>query len=190
MDYKKPFKKEVKYNMENIIIFLRLIPAGRWAKVGAYNSLSSRTLRFDIELNRCRCQSYDSLESGEYDTFTMCGSTTKNHSGDQGIEEIVKKYCDRVPKEKLLDFNHLIAIWREYHLNNYTPGTKKQEDALAVWKRDNQYDYTKACDYLNSINLLVDRGYRYGTAWLCKPIPKNELEFIRKVCKEWSDENA
>lgn len=166
-------------------LFLQLLPKGKYARSGYYNLMSSRTLRFDVRLGTKTTRNYETLEEQEQETFSLCGSPTKAHSGDQGVERIVTEYRDRVPKDKLNDFDRLIEMWRKYHLNDLTAGTKKQEDAIEEWRKTNKYDYTKACEYLASIGLLEDRGYKYGTSWLGRPIPTDDINFIHRICNEW-----
>lgn len=76
----------------------------------------------------------------------------------------------------------LIEFWKKYHLNTMRAGTKKQEDALkAVQEELNKkpgYSYDKEKEYLISIGLYIDRDYRYGSGWLYKPYPKEELDQI------------
>ena len=165
------------------------MPKGKWARAGYYSFMSSRTLRFDITIDTAICRDYDTLKEGQYTAFSLCGSSTKKHSGDQGVEHIVSEFRDRVPRDKLGDFDRLIDMWRKYHLNTCTPGTKKQEDAIAMWRQTNKYDYTQACLYLKSIGLLDDRGYRYGSGWLCRPISQDDLDFINRICNEWGTDD-
>ena len=80
-----------------------------------------------------------------YDSFT---TTTK----------CVKELCD---------------FWRKYHLNDLNAGTKSQSELIE--SRNKKYDYVEVCKFLEEQNMLVDRGYRYGTAWLSREFPKDEL---------------
>lgn len=78
-------------------------------------------------------------------------------------------------------FMKIHRLWKLYHLNNMKAGTPKQEAAVEEYLKDHKYDYKEVCDYLESINLLEDNGYKYGTSWLYEPIPENDLEEIRKL---------
>ena len=59
-------------------------------------------------------------------------------------------------------------------------GTVKQEQALndarKVGVRLSSYD--DSCKYLESIGLLEDDGYKYGSAWLYREIPEDDLKEI------------
>jgi len=87
----------------------------------------------------------------------------------QCLDEIQKFF----PKNKR--FNRLVEIWKEYHLNDLQAGTDKQMDALKGFNTD----YDKQCEYLDSINLLYDDGYKYGTSWKYKQIPNDVINEIK-----------
>ena len=80
-------------------------------------------------------------------------------------------------------FMKIHRFWKLFHLNNMKAGTPKQEAAVEEYLKDHKYDYKEVCDYLESINLLEDNGYKYGTSWLYEPIPENDLEEIRELLK-------
>ncbi len=67
----------------------------------------------------------------------------------------------------------LCDFWRKYHLNDLNAGTKSQSELIK--SRNEKYDYKEVCKFLEDQNMLVDRGYRYGTAWLSREFPKDEL---------------
>ena len=168
-----------KYN--ELVLFFPLLEKGRWARAGKYVQYSLRTLRFDVKLWTKVGINYDTLESNEYTAFSMCGSTTKNHCGDQGIDRIVEMYRDRVPQDDIGDFDRLTELWRTYHLNDHTAGTKRQEEAIAEWRKthpDLYPSYDKICAYLDDIGLISDHGYKYGSDWLIKPIPQPDVDFV------------
>jgi hypothetical protein len=101
-------------------------------------------------------------------------------------------------------WNKVYRLWKLHHLNDMNAGTPEQEEAIERWKdQGNRYDYTKACEYLKRIGLYeVDlnnvnsRGcwgwikrklkidvipYKYGHAWLYRPIPKDDLAIINQI---------
>lgn len=78
-------------------------------------------------------------------------------------------------------FMMVYRLWKAYHLNNMKAGTPKQEAAVKEYLKDHAYDYGEVCDYLESIDLLEDDGYRYGTAWMYEPIPEADLKEIREL---------
>lgn len=79
-------------------------------------------------------------------------------------------------------FNKIYRLWKLYHLNDMHSGTPSQEKAIREWEScGNDYDYNKACEYLKSINLYEDNGYRYGSGWLYEPIPEDDLNLIKEL---------
>lgn len=79
----------------------------------------------------------------------------------------------------------LRRLWRRWHLNDAQAGTPKQEAAIkveqaarATWGFPPLRDYREICAYLESIGLLVDDGYRYGTAWLHEDVPVDVLSWL------------
>lgn len=66
-------------------------------------------------------------------------------------------------------------------MNDMHPGTEKQESALeqaGLTRWANEYD--KCCKYLESIGLLYDNGYKFGTKWLKRDIPYDTQESMRR----------
>ena len=69
--------------------------------------------------------------------------------------------------------------WQRWHLNDMRAGTPKQEEAVRKWRPTaDDPSYQGACKMLESINLLIDGGYRYGTAWLKEEVPLDVLEWL------------
>jgi len=77
-------------------------------------------------------------------------------------------------------FRKLYKWWTLYHLNGLNAGTVKQENAL---KEANLIGkgYDKQCEYLKSIDLYEDNGYKYGSGWLYRPIPEDDLNEIKAL---------
>ena len=112
-------------------------------------------------------------------TFSICGQVAGNCG-----------QCDShiVPtptQKKIIDF------WNTYHLNSMRAGTKRQMEALDKIK--DRLERKKICGYyrwelesryLRFIGLLEDRGYKFGTDWLFRPYPKEELEQIIKEIEQ------
>jgi hypothetical protein len=83
----------------------------------------------------------------------------------------------------------ICSLWDRYHLNGMKCGTRRQNkyldahraeyESLASEKGRNYYG--AACELLSSANLLVNRGYRYGSAWLYEPIPVRKLAEIKRL---------
>ena len=76
-------------------------------------------------------------------------------------------------------FKKLHRLWTDWHLNDLHSGTVKQEAAL----KEHGYtgSYTDDCKYLESIGLLEDNGYKYGSSWLYREIPNDVLKEIESL---------
>lgn len=73
----------------------------------------------------------------------------------------------------------LLDIWDRWHLNAMRAGTPRQAAIIRPWlKRNPNKDYTEQCDYLYRHGLLIENGYKYGTAWLYEPLPDDVITFI------------
>ena len=83
-------------------------------------------------------------------------------------------------------FKKLYRLWKAYHLNDLKSGTVKQEKALEDAKKSGVKicSYDDSCKYLESIGLLVDDGYEYGSSWLYREIPEDDLKEIVSLLAE------
>ena len=79
-----------------------------------------------------------------------------------GFGQIRDSFTPRTSAQK-----SLVALWKEYHLNDMCAGTKKQHDELIG---------------LSVPSPLVDRGYEYGSAWLIKVLPNGFEEKLEELC--------
>ncbi len=80
-------------------------------------------------------------------------------------------------------FKKLYRLWHLYHLNGMHAGTVKQEQALDEARKAGSRlcCYEDSCKYLESIGLLDDDGYRYGSKWLYRAIPEDDLKEIMSL---------
>jgi hypothetical protein len=125
---------------------------------------------------------YETLQLIPSDSFclSICGSIWDSEkkdweSGGQNLDEIAKYLKDP-------NFKTIYKIWKEYHLNDMQAGTKKQTAAVNLWINEgNKYEYDLVCEYLKSINLYIDRGYKYGSNWLYKSIPVEIVNYIKNI---------
>lgn len=123
------------------------------------------------------------LKKGNYKTLPITGDITE--------KEKIKPYTDGQCYDSIKPTTdkqkEVIDIWREYHLNDLTAGSKKQMEALESFKYKNNY-YKEACEYLKKRRLLIDDGYKFGSKWLVKPLKNGIIEKILLLFKE-IDEN-
>ena len=78
-------------------------------------------------------------------------------------------------------FKEIYRLWKLYHLNNLHAGTEAQENLL---KEHHVTNYQEACDLLKKHHLYKDNGYRYGSGWLYRSIPENDLKKIIEIIEE------
>lgn len=78
-------------------------------------------------------------------------------------------------------FMKVHRLWKLHHLNDMKAGTPKQEAAVKEYLKNHYYDYREVCNYLESIGLLEDSGYKYGSSWLYEPIPESDLKEIKEL---------
>jgi hypothetical protein len=134
------------------------------------------TITVDICLATQICKDWETLEEKRMYTFSASAHCPK-HWGQclDYIYENIEQYM--VPEEMKTLYGRIYEVWNKYHLNDFQSGTKTQTEALT--KELHRADhYTEACKYLESIQLLEDRGYKYGTGWLCKQIPDDVVAEI------------
>ena len=104
--------------------------------------------------------------------LSICGNIWNNLHTDcvscgQNLDEI--RLLNRTPRVQ-----EICDIWDRWHINGMISGTRPQTAAIDAYKAANptwRYDYTQACEILKGMNLYEDRGYKYGHAWLCDPLP-------------------
>lgn len=167
--------------MSTKTILFQLLPKGTYSNKGYVTTLSDQYLRFDIWLDRGTHVNNETMVEEQMATVSITGSNNRAWSGDQGIERLVEQYGNRVSPADRKKFFRIVDIWRAYHLNDLTAGTKKQEDAVAIWRLTNEYDFDKARKYLEEIGLNPDKGYKYGSSWLCRKIPDEDVTFLQNL---------
>jgi len=107
----------------------------------------------------------------------------RNYSSSATIAKIEESF----PKNKTL--LRLASIYREYNMNDFYAGTVRQNEALKNWYTpENKFDFDKRDEYLKSIGLYEDKGYRYGTDWLYKPVPASIVEELKSLSEQLSKE--
>lgn len=118
--------------------------------------------------------------------FSVCGNVWNNIHSDI----VMAGQClDDMPVKNLL-FYEIRKLCHKYHLNTMHAGTPRQEYIVRKWEAaGNRYDYTKVCEYLDSIGLRKTiwdgKDYEYGHAWLYFPIPRKDLRRIVEIMREY-----
>lgn len=143
-------------------------------------------LRIELKNNGHETNYETLVDLKDVPVFSMSGGIWNSSHSDyvscgQNIDEIKELFPENKQVQRLAE------IWELYHLNNFNAGTKKQCDAVDLWRKENNikgWDYDKACEYLKSIDLYEDRGIKYGSTWLYKPIPENILSEIKEIIKD------
>lgn len=124
------------------------------------------------------------IELTDDGNFSVCGGVWNSRRtdyimGGQCLDEIYP-HLKNNPK-----FKQVYEWWKKWYLNDMHAGTEKQESALEQagltgWASN----YTECCEYLESIGLLYDNGYEFGTSWLKREIPAEIQEQMRNFIKE------
>lgn len=147
----------------------------------------------DIDLNPCEA----------YTELSICGSVwnaagTDVSIGGQCREEFAAHFKDNPAVVRLC------AIWARWHNNGLNSGTREQRAYLED-VREGRADYDADCKLLEKANLLtvtggpevpnangaaVRRNYKYGTAWLCEPLPADVEAEVVRLCGELSAKTA
>lgn len=93
-------------------------------------------------------------------------------SGGQNLDEILELFPDNELVQRV------VAVWKEWHLNDMHAGTPKQEEFLATLNLPNSNYYETAKAKLKDAGLDPDESYlyngqpySYGSAWLFIEIP-------------------
>lgn len=102
--------------------------------------------------------------------FSVCGNVWNTHHtdivmGGQCIDGVWQEYKHQLHKPVL--YKKIMGLWQRNHLNDLQAGCIHQR--MLQW--DNRY-ISEKCPYC---------GYKYGTAWLYKPIPFRDLYAIKKL---------
>ncbi len=143
-----------------------------FGKHAIYSQRRVNRVTVEFRLQRKECINYETLEKEEMWIFAASGCIwnavgSDIYSGGQNLDEIAKYITD----PRLLT---IYEIWKEYHLNDLQPGTKKQMDFLGE-----RTDYDDECKRLG--DLFVDKNYKYGHDWLCKPIPESVVQKLKTL---------
>ena len=142
-------------------------------KIAVYGKRKVNQPEVEMELR------YDSKGRPE---LSICGNVwnaryTDLIMGGQCLDHMIE-YPDLSNNEL---FVKLYILWKKHHLNGMNAGSRSQEDALRAEFKEIP-NYETACEYLKSINLYEDEnGYRYGSSWLYREIPEEDLNLIKSL---------
>lgn len=122
------------------------------------------------ETDKGWCFSASGLHNFKYNDY---------EGGGQCLDRIAKDY----PKNKEVQL--ITKLWKKYHLNDMNAGSPRQTEYLNSLGEYKDYDW--ACEELEKVDLLYDKEfspnnpYKYGSAWLYREIPQNDLELIKQI---------
>lgn len=135
-----------------------------------------------------------SLKDGKY--FSATAHIWDSHKDDHLIGgqclDTINDNCPDIKANPI--WQKIYRLWKLYHLNDMHAGTIEQEEALDKWRAISEENtiqtikgYDRACEYLKSIGLYEveynGRPYRYGTGWLKRDIPEEDLKQIEELLK-------
>jgi uncharacterized protein (TIGR02996 family) len=159
-------------------MFKRTLQLGKVAYSGK-RKINAVTLECRIEISERSTRHWDTLETvDKYLTISFVGAIwngpkTDWVTGGQNVDEVA-----RLVRTKRV--GRIATLWREWHLNEMQGGTRTQREAINLHlsgmdegerERFGRDHYQNSCEYLRSVGLNEDRGYRYGSAWLVAPLP-------------------
>ena len=160
-----------------------------------FNGKGRKVNRVSVEVN---LREEETNYGFKYYSFTASGEIWNA----RGTDCVVCGQCLDEIKEYVNDptFLKIYDLWKKYHLNDLKAGTPAQEKAVHEYfeKNNKRYDYTDACNYLESIGLLLDdcgcnttgrryekgQGYQYGHGWVIEEIPESAVKEIKGLIEE------
>ena len=131
------------------------------------------------------CFSASGLHDYQYNEFI---DDYDYQGGGQCLDSIAKDYPDNK------EVQTIVKLWKKNHLNDMNAGTPRQTKYLKSLGKYKSYDW--ACEELEKADLLYDKkynypdqkeGYRYGTAWLYREIPSEDLKQIKEIIKKYNN---
>ena len=147
---------------------------------------NSVILTLEIKENKAKEGKFNTdLEPvGDYKSVSIVGEIWRANKADiacggQCYDEILHLFSKNAKVQRIVE------LWKEWHLNDFRAGTKKQSEILnnsginfgdyLAAGFDSYYKYQ--CEVLRKNNILYDRAYEFGHNWLIEPLPENiEIE--------------
>ncbi len=97
--------------------------------------------------------------------------------------DLLERYAASCGGQTRTDLQRLCVLWRQWHLNDMQAGTAAQKAVLdAAEPLDRSDWYLSACTALACADLLVDRGYKFGSRWLVKRVPAAVVAELAALC--------
>ena len=132
---------------------------------------------------KLRKRVFVTLTLKEGDKFSISGHVQTNSGawvqGGQ-IQDTVRRMDSKLARV-------LTRLWDAHHLNDLTPGTPEQMEALKDM-RPYKYPeswYDVACEHLKAKGLyeveLDGQPYKFGHKWLKREIPADDLALIKSI---------
>jgi hypothetical protein len=169
-----------------------------------HRRINEVTIKAELTLKETTQLNWDTLEpvtDGKDWIFSASGNVWNAHhtdiiTGGQIIDTLYERFKSGIEL--------MYSMWEKYHLNDLKAGTKAQTEALDAWETEkrkrsetsdgshtfpqafNSISYEDRCEYLKSIGLYYDRGYKYGSKWLFMPIPTDDVYAIQTMLETGS----
>lgn len=140
---------------------------------------TGREVSFYVEIQLKKQRNYITLNEEDMVCYSSCQKDRKGRGGKD--QRSLMKYLDKIKEEDKELFILLHTFWEKYHFNGYSAGTYNQSKFVEKWSSENPFNYDKLYEALKENNLYIDNEYQYGTDWLCRPIPKEDLDKILKL---------
>ncbi len=116
----------------------------------------------------------------DWDTLKEIEIVPVSFTGEVLIGKRLEDCCAGQIVDELPDGGELgevKQIWKQHHLNDMIPGTKRQ-----FWALGGKFlKYDEEIKELKKYNLYEDRGYKYGWEWLGKPVPKQVIDRLLEI---------
>jgi hypothetical protein len=173
----------------------QLFNIGRIAMESSYVTIAEKTFEFTKRVNGSDeyvgkiVVSLAECVKGQ-PVFWASGSIHFNKDGYEGY--LTGQCLDEFLKVRNLNdkgrFMTIHDLWKRNHKNDLHAGTPRQEEALTKWMVErclmdyrSEFNHTQASNYLKSIGLYNDNGYKYGSRWLYRPISDNDMATIKEL---------
>ena len=133
--------------------------------------------RVDYLNNGRRCEAAITweLKDGRFSMQAEIG----NYCAGQCVEEVAAFFPGSLKAQRML------AVWRDWHLNDMTAGSPAQEQFFKQHPETKNWDYPQRVGALSRAGLNPDpnylhkgKPYQYGTAWLKRTIPEDVIKEI------------